>query len=411
MPLTRTVCMIGHPAAGHIHPTLPVIAELVRAGERVLYWATEPFRARIEATGAEFRSLGEQEWFERGLANGGTHAGMLGGMDGLYTTTKEILEPLAAQVRAERPDYLLVEAHAVWGNLLQQMLGVPAVTLCSMFALNDRLISPLALLGHLYGGATTRGVFEGMIGLSRYFETARRLDARHGTRSPGILGYLGNPQPRNIVFTSREFQVGREAFDSRYLFVGPTAEAAPSAPFDHLPPGDAPLVYISMGTMYNNEPALYRACMDAFPPDRWRAVLSVGRRIGLPSLPPAPAHFAVHAEVPQMAVLRQAALFVTHGGINSAHEAMLAGVPMILLPCAADHFVVASQVAAAGAGIVLNRSEATAERLASLAAQVLSDPRYRARSHEMGDSLRAAGGAPRAAAEILAFAPQTDLHQ
>ena len=113
------VVMLGHPAPGHINPTLPVIAELVRRGEDVSYYATEPFRAKVEAAGAAFRSYGAHDLFERNLASGG----MLGGMAGLIETTEAILPELLASVRAEAPDYLLVEAHAVWGNLIAQILA------------------------------------------------------------------------------------------------------------------------------------------------------------------------------------------------------------------------------------------------------------------------------------------------
>jgi len=39
--------------------------------------------------------------------------------------TERILPALLEEVRALRPDYLLVEAHAVWGNLLAQIESVP----------------------------------------------------------------------------------------------------------------------------------------------------------------------------------------------------------------------------------------------------------------------------------------------
>jgi UDP:flavonoid glycosyltransferase YjiC (YdhE family) len=79
---------------------------------------------------------------------------------------------------------------------------------------------------------------------------------------------------------------------------------------------------------------------------------------------------------------------------------MLCGVPMIVLPKAADHFVVAERVAAVGAGIVLHRAEATAARLVELTDRVVADPAYRERSAAVGQSLREAGGAARAADEI-----------
>ena len=396
-----TICMIGHPAPGHINPTLPVAAELVRRGERVHYFATEPFRPKIEQTGAAYHALGEQAIFERNLARGG----ILGGMSGLIESTEEILPHLLAEVESLAPDLLLTEAHALWGNLLAQILGLPAVTLCSMFAMNKRLISAGQLAGHMY--ATAESARDGLLELNRYFEIARRLDRRYGTHSPDLINYLGNQKDLNIVFTAREFQIGPQAFDASYQFVGPTSgirvEGAETASNLDFAAFRQPLIFIAMGTMYNEELPLYKACFEAFAGSPFQVVMAIGHRIDPSVLGPAPENFAAHPYVPQLDVLSRAELFITHGGINSAHEAMMAGVPMLVLPAAADHFVVAGQVEAVGAGIVLHRRQATAELLRQYADRVLGNPSYREQSIKIGKALRAAGGTNRAVDEILSF--------
>jgi MGT family glycosyltransferase len=395
-----TVCVLGHPAPGHVNPNLPLVAELCRRGERVIYFATEPFRAKVERTGAEFRSYGDQDLFERNLGAGG----MLGGMAGLMATAEQILPTLVEQVRAVRPDYLLIEAHAVWGNLLAQIHPVPAATLCSMFAMNDSLIGAAGLMGHLYGAGPRDLAFEGLLAFGEYFESARRLQRRFGAVSPGIIDYLGNRQRLNLVFTAREFQIGGAAFDDSYRFVGPSiAGRGDSAGFPMERLAGRPLILISMGTMYNDEAEFYRRCFAAFGDWPEPIVLAVGHRVDRAHLPEAPANFIVREYVPQVALLETARLFITHGGINSAHEAMLHGVPMVVLPQRDDHYVVAGQVEAVGAGVVLDRSQATAERLSDAARRALSDPNYRARSAQMGELLRAAGGHVRAANEIFEF--------
>lgn len=395
------VCMLGHPAPGHVNPTLPLVAELVRRGERVTYFASPPFRERIERTGARFESCGEHALFERNLAKGG----LLGGMAGLIETTEEILPALAARVRREAPDYLLVEAHAVWGNLLAQMLDVPAITLCSMFAINESLITPADLIAHMYGSAAPAQALDGLHALTRYYESARRLRRETGAICPDVVDYLGNRQALNVVFTSREFQIGGELFGDDYVFVGPSLpdrveEVEPA--LQRRP--NRPLVYVSMGTMYNDEAAFYGACFDAFADRPVDVVMAVGHRVNRAALPPAPANVIVREYVPQIGVLAHADVFITHGGINSAHEAMSRGVPMIVFPCAADHYVVAERVAAVGAGIVLDRARATGKTIAEAVERVLTDGRYAERSRSMGDTLRAAGGARRAADLIQRFA-------
>jgi MGT family glycosyltransferase len=399
-----TICIIGHPASGHINPTLPVAEELQRRGHRVYYYATEPFRAKVEQTGSCFRSYGPQDLFERNLSRGG----LPGGMAGLLETTESILPRLIGAVSSDEPDFLLVEAHAIWGNLLAQILDVPVTTLCSMFAINDSLISAGALLAHLYGRAPREAAFEGLLGLSRYFDTARRVGRRYKASCPGILNYLGNRQPLNIVFTSREFQIGGDVFDESYRFVGPSVSGRVEE-FSVDLPGDDPLIYISLGTMYNDELGFYGDCISAFGNRPFRVVMAVGQRLDAAKLPPLPANFLMLPHVPQVAVLRQADLFITHGGINSAHEAMWHGVPMIVFPQTADHHVVAGQVQLAGAGVVLDRARVTPEKLAGLTAVVLGDSRFARGSARVGESLRAAGGAVHAVDQIVAFQARTKV--
>src|SRR6266568_289896 len=60
-----TAIFFNTPAYGHINPTLPVVTELVKRGERVIYYAMEEFRAAIEHIGAIFCSYEHLFWFMR----------------------------------------------------------------------------------------------------------------------------------------------------------------------------------------------------------------------------------------------------------------------------------------------------------------------------------------------------------
>ncbi|HEX6552489.1 MAG TPA: MFS transporter, partial [Ktedonobacteraceae bacterium] len=57
--------------------------------------------------------------------------------------------------------------------------------------------------------------------------------------------------------------------------------------------------------------------------------------------------------VPQLEILQRAALFITHGGMNSASEGMYYGVPLIVIPQAQDQFYVAKRVTRLKAGKML----------------------------------------------------------
>ena len=47
------------PAAGHVNPTLPVVAELVRRGHRVTYATSAKYAGAVESAGAVFFASGE----------------------------------------------------------------------------------------------------------------------------------------------------------------------------------------------------------------------------------------------------------------------------------------------------------------------------------------------------------------
>ena len=51
------------PAHGHVNPTLPVVAELVRLGHQVVYCNAEPFAGPLRGAGAEFRAYPDSSSF------------------------------------------------------------------------------------------------------------------------------------------------------------------------------------------------------------------------------------------------------------------------------------------------------------------------------------------------------------
>ncbi len=390
-----TVTFYNLPAHGHINPTLPLVAELSGRGEQVIYYATDAFRHKIEKTGATFRGYGDKYAFDP-TANLG---GPFGLMARSIEVTEAMLPALLEQARADRPDYLLVDSICVWGNYMRQLIGCPAVSVCSTFGVNSKVMSALS---------RSRGpkppLRETLVGIplvARYFAVARRIDRRFGTRRPGFTGFFTNRQALNLVFTSPGFQAHVDSFDSSYRFVGPAITERHETvdfPLDAL--GPEPIIYISLGTIFNDVASFYRACFAAFADSGRTVVMSIGRNVDERALGTPPPNFLVRRYVPQLEILRRAALFVTHGGMNSVNEALLYGVPMIVVPQVGDQYLVGNRVRELGAGLTVPRSDATPARLRELAVRVLAEPLFRQRCQEIGASLREAGGHSRAADEI-----------
>jgi MGT family glycosyltransferase len=168
--------------------------------------------------------------------------------------------------------------------------------------------------------------------------------------------------------------------------------------------GAAPLIYISLGTVFNDRPEFFHACMEAFGGQPLQVVMALGRRLDPASLGPAPANFLLQAHVPQVSLLARAALAITHAGPNSVQECAQAGVPQLLFPQAGDQFTMADRVQQLGAGLRLSDADIAGGRLRELAGRVMTGPSFRRAAAELRESVRKCGGTAQACDEILALA-------
>jgi MGT family glycosyltransferase len=400
-----TAVVLNLPEAGHMNATLPVVAELVRRGETILYYGTPAYREAIVATGATFVPYPALDFTPPAHAGG-----LYSVMAFLTDLAEQVLPPLLDQLRAQRPDYLLVDSMCIWGNLAQQVLETPAVTLGSVFVPNPQYLTSEQMATMAYAHAPKEVLLAGIAALDRVIQTTRRIDRQHGTLSPNLVEFFANRQRLAIIFTSRLFHLDGDRFDDRYKFVGPSLPPAPVAARSEgdpvLPLGDQgpPWIYVSLGTIFNQQAAFYRTCFAALGGSRFRVLLASGDKIDRAELGPLPENFIVRPRVPQLEVLPRVALFITHGGMNSVNEALYHGVPLLVVPQHGDQHLVAGRVAELGAGLQLAMAEVSPERLRQSVDRLLAESSFRAAALRVSASLREAGGYPRAAQEILTFA-------
>jgi MGT family glycosyltransferase len=242
-----------------------------------------------------------------------------------------------------------------------------------------------------------------MRSLRRVRRARRHLDAVYGLTNTRIFDVLSNRAPLNVVYTSREFQPRPELFDDTYKFVGPSLASRGDEEEFSRELGDGPVIYISLGTIFNQSLGFYQTCLKALGGLEQRVVMSVSRKIDISQLGAIPPNFLVRHWVPQLLVLSKANLFLTRSGINSVNESLYYGVPMLLFPEIMEQKLVATQVSSAGAGVILDERKIGAEELRRHVEDVLRHPKSQQAARRVGASLRAAGGYERAADEILRY--------
>ncbi|MBV9673897.1 MAG: glycosyl transferase [Verrucomicrobia bacterium] len=381
------VAFLTLPAIGHVNPTLAVVAELAHRGCDVIYFAPEDMRARIEGAGAC--------WVDRPRRAASGGPAVQGPSDEavrrlpylMAAVAGATVPPLVEGLVATRPDVVACNELDLTARLSARAARLRAATFRPFHAAPRS--GPRAEVTDDLANKARRGLADWA---AKYDLPPTSLDE----------AMRGNERLR-LVFLPRRFQTMAEAFDSTHLFVGPSLVQPAELPWLFPPrPGSRPRrVYISLGTLRNDHPGFYRLCFEAFAGPEWQVVMSIGERTDRAALGLVPANIDVRSFVPQLALLAQTDVFVTHGGLNSVMEAMWSGVPVVVLPEIEEQRTTGNRVAELKLGVALEREGLTADLLRFSVEQVGQDPQVGMCVQAMRKDVREAGGAPRAAEALL----------
>ena len=127
-----------------------------------------------------------------------------------------------------------------------------------------------------------------------------------------------------------------------------------------------------------------------------------------------PSSWLVRETLPQVRLLGESALAVTHGGNNSVTEALTAAVPLLVLPLSTDQFAGAAAIEQAGIGEALDPNALTPDEIAAAAGRLLAlDGVGRARLERLGRRPHAHSGraaCPRPAHRLVPSDNATQRH-
>ncbi|MBM7810857.1 macrolide family glycosyltransferase [Saccharothrix algeriensis] len=374
------IAFLNIPGHGHVNPTLPVVAELVARGHRVTYAVPEGFTAAVEHAGAT--ALGHPTTLPADDREWPTEAAPA--MRLFLAEAVAVLPLLAAACADDRPDAVVHDIGAWTGRVLAARWGVPAIQFSPTFVAYEGWEEDM---GPINDTPEMKAV---------HADIGAWLRAQ-GVTMP-VLEYVGHPD-RAIVSITRSFQRGDVVAD-KYAFVGPCLGDR-SFQGSWQPPADGrPVLLVSLGSAYTDDPAFYRACLAAFGGSEWHVVVNIGAHVDPAELGDVPAGVELHRRVPQLEILSHAKVFVTHCGMGGTMEALYHGVPMIGVPTIGEQVVNAARVAELGYGRHLPREQVTPEALRAAARELADDPEVAARLAAARAEVRSAGGAA-AAADVV----------
>ncbi|WDV48103.1 glycosyltransferase [Clostridiaceae bacterium M8S5] len=306
------ILFVNIPYTGHIIPTLGLAEELIRRGHKVSYILSEDWRSKIEAIGADFIPYNEK-----------------------MKTSDEIekLCYLTAYITGlevgKGYELLIYEAWFFLGEALGAKLNIPTIKLFTTFALNKNVAHDLICESN-----NLKVFLDEEIRIWHTKHLVREIEIKE---NDFLDEMIYNIPDMNIVFTSKWFQVDAESFDKRYNFVGASISMNETSSFIETQISDSnPIIYISLGTIYNKQLNFYKACIHEFANKNYNVIISVGSKYSIKSFGKLPKNIYVFPYVPQKEILKKTLLFITHGGMNSINEALYYGVPMIVIPQDAD---------------------------------------------------------------------------
>ena len=165
--------------------------------------------------------------------------------------------------------------------------------------------------------------------------------------------------------------------------------------------GNRPVVYVTLGTTFNQAPRTFRALLAALEGEDVQAVLTVGRSVDPAVLGSVPVNVRVARYIPQSLLLPHCDAIVFHGGFNSVHSALWHGLPMVLVPLGAgDQIWNARRCQELGAGVVVEGQPPDPEAVRHAIRAILREPGPRFRARALQAEMRSLPGLD-AAVELL----------
>jgi UDP:flavonoid glycosyltransferase YjiC (YdhE family) len=418
----RSVLCVGIPAVGHLNPLLRQAEELRRRGWRVALASTREMRGYVEREFPQVRfvdlgasttaAVGSAEVQARVSAERSFVSGTMHILRSVNAQWPMMFDALLDELRRERPDVMVVDLFTAAGMDAAEVNRVPYVVNNAdlLTAVSVDLLPPAPGVPLLFTGRSIKR----MGALDRLLDPALRLvgstilDITLGAELNRIRKTRGLRPRRMTRRLAGVLIMTNSAFGIEYnrplppllQMVGPMIDEASSESL----PGDLrtwlasgpPVAFVNLGTLARPGTRLVEQIARGLAAPDFRALWVL--REGLPAeLPP-----SVRIEpwvASQISVLHHpnVRVFVSHCGINSAHESLYAGTPIVGVPMLADQRDMAMRVQDAGVGLMLDKRRLSGGALRSAIQTVLREPRFAHNTVRIRSSFVLAGGVRRAA--------------
>lgn len=170
------------------------------------------------------------------------------------------------------------------------------------------------------------------------------------------------------------------------LFDGTETSPRPTW-LDGLP--SRPTVYVTLGTVFNRRPSLFRTILSALGSLPVNVLCTVGPDQDSDGLGQVPANSRIESFIPQSQLLPYCDLVVSHGGFSTVMGSLAHGLPMLIIPLGSDNLVHARRCASLGLAWTLSPQGLTEDEIRTAVCRLLDEPRWRLETERRRDDIAA----------------------
>jgi MGT family glycosyltransferase len=380
------VVFVARSSYGHINPTLSLVHELVNRGEEVFYLANEHFKALIESTSCVH--LKSSRYLDLLYGYGcivhdsnntckTTEQEFMTNITKFYDSAEYIgtlARKVANLIISLKPDYIIHDSTMYFMCDTFRDSGIPCISTRAYFAFNRRIFSKVPSLFSSIFNVNLQSNIKDIIETINQLERDSHSDYGHN------YDYLESKENLNIVFTSREFQPYADFLDETYHFAGNSLSFCKKSTTkqNYISNQHRKTILISFGSWMSsrqNYLDFYKNIMRHFGRFNASFIMNIGA-ISKENFECIPLNFTLQNGINQLELLELADLFITHGGMNSASEALQLDTPMLVLPQFFDQFIVARQVEKTDIGRQYAKQEVDLDELEQLVIEMIGNSKY-----------------------------------
>lgn len=405
---------------GHLNPSCSLAATLRDRGHEIVFFSLVDGAASITDRGFEVRVYGDDLLPLDQLQESYRKLGQLSGwaaiqftLAGMNLRTAAGLQDLPALFRSSNLDGLVIDQLAPDASAVARSQEIPFVNICNALPANPSAdVPPMFSHSQPYDSMVSRmrnrmlnqvgawlvrrmqssiNDFQDSHGLPRYYGQEVASDLAQITQIPKSFDFPNRSLPACFHYTGPFHRLSSRLENNQQADRPPI-----DFPWDRLDPRRK-LVYVSMGTLQNRIGSIFRSVATACRDMPVQLVISVGGRGDTSLLGDLPGDPVLVQYAPQIELLQESDLCITHAGLNTTLECLASGVPMLAIPITNDQPGVAARIDYGNFGRRLFLNQISEKNIRNTVESLLADPQVRSNADRMKQTIAETNGLEQAA--------------